>query len=169
MNFFVHETIHIALSLLAGFLAYKIFFVQNQNKNRLFLLLLIGFIAGVLVDLDHLFDYFIAFGPHFNLEYFIKGYQFLKLDKIYTPLHGFEYVVFFLIAILISKKKVIKSTFLAIALALFLHLVVDIFVNNLPPKTYSLIYRASKNFNLKDLVYPDHYQQDLIRKENLNF
>lgn len=166
MIFFLHETIHIVLSLLAGFITYKIF--QNQ-ASPIFSLLFFAFLAGVLVDLDHLFDYFFAFGLRFNPKYFVKGYNFLKSEKIYTLLHGFEYVAVFLALTLIFKSEVLKSIFLAITLAHFFHLTADIFLNNLPPKSYSLLYRAKHNFNLKDLVYPEHYQQDLIRKKDLNF
>ena len=72
--------------MLVGFLIWKYLF---KNIN----VFLIAFLGGVLIDLDHLFDYFLAFGAKFNLTYFAKGYQFLKSDKIYIPFHSWEIVI----------------------------------------------------------------------------
>ena len=65
MNLFFHELTHIILSLLAGFLVW-IFFDKNIS------IFLVAFLGGVAVDIDHLFDYFLAFGTKFNLTYFTQ-------------------------------------------------------------------------------------------------
>jgi len=71
MILFFHELTHLILSLLSGFFASK--FTAKKNKYLL-VYLFFGILAGLFIDLDHLFDYFLAFGLHFRLDYFLKGF-----------------------------------------------------------------------------------------------
>jgi len=163
MNLLFHELIHIVLSMLVGFLIWKYLF---KNIN----VFLIAFLGGVLIDLDHLFDYFLAFGAKFNLTYFAKGYQFLKSDKIYIPLHSWEIVIIcFLLFLFFAKLKkliTLRILLLAFSLSLFSHLIFDTISNELPMSSYSFIKRANANFELKQLVFPDHYQKHLEEQKN---
>lgn len=184
MSLFLHELTHLTLSLLAGYIAWKIFYLKN--KKNLFISFLTGLIGGFFIDLDHLFDYFLAFGFRFRLDYFLKGYQFLKSDKIYIPLHSFEIVIIlFIIYYLLSigyknflrfknfknfKNFItLKTLIFAFSLSLLFHIAFDIVENELPPSTYSFIYRISKNFELKNLVYLDHYPYHLEQKKKIIF
>lgn len=123
--------------------------------------------GGVLIDLDHFIDYFLAFGFTFNLNYFIHGYQFLKSDKIYILFHGWEYVILLLtVSWLIKSNIKIKAAVLALALGMFFHLGIDAVTNEGAQfRTYSIIYRAKNNFDLQPLVTPEHYQDHQIRKK----
>jgi len=122
-----------------------------------------------LIDLDHLIDYFLAFGPDFRLDYFASGYQFLKSGKIYVLFHGVEYVIIALILAALLKNKACKSAFLAVALGLFFHLSADSVANDIPAKSYSLIYRIENRFELEKLVSREHYEKHLIIKETVKF
>lgn len=163
-DLFFHLLLHIITSLIAGYIVWKIW-------GKAMSAFLWGFIGGTLIDLDHLLDYFLAFGWSFNIEYFAKGYQFLKSDKIYILFHGWEYVIILLvIAIWAVKNKVIKSVILALALGLCFHLSVDTITNEgAKISTYSVIYRVKRSFELKELVTNDHYIDHQVRKDLINF
>lgn len=174
MNLLIHETTHLVISFLTGIFVFKVF--STKEKNRLFSLsisLLTAFAGGILVDLDHFIDYFFAFGLKFRLDYFIKGYQFLKLDKLYIPLHSWELIIllFLLLLIFMNFKNFItlKIIILAFILALFFHLIVDTVTNNVTFQGYSFFYRMRHNFDLKYLVNPKHYQNHLKLKSTTHF
>ena len=160
MSLTFHLAIHLFFSLLAGFLAWRIW-------KKPIVSFLGGVAGGFFVDLDHLIDYFLAFGTNFKLDYFLSGYQFLKSDKIYVLFHGWEYVIILLLLVWGLKSRILRSVFLSIALGLFFHLSTDIIIDGLPAKSYSLAYRASRGFDLKELVYPDHWQKHKSEKLNM--
>lgn len=162
MDLFLHLSLHILTGILAGYIVWKIYSLPKASFFA-------GIAGAFFVDFDHLLDYFLAFGWNFNLEYFFKGYQFLKGDKIYVLLHGWEYVIILLIlAIWVLKNKTAKSVILALALGLFFHLSVDSLTNEgAKISTYSMIYRIKSNFNLKPLVTPEHYLDHQERKNIL--
>lgn len=162
MNFFLHEFVHIILSFLVGYLVWK-------RYQKLIVSLIASILGGVLVDLDHFFDYFLAFGFKFNPNYFLKGYQFLKSDKIYLPAHSWELaiIIFLIFLYLINFKnfKTLKTLLLSFSLTLMLHLIVDIPANNMHFKSYFLSYRIINDFQLKTMVTPTHYQNHLLFKK----
>jgi hypothetical protein len=162
MNLLYHEIIHFLSALLAGFLVWKIY----QRPIGAFLS---GIFAGFLVDLDHFFDYFLAFGFNFRLDYFEKGYQFLKDDKLYIIFHGWEYALIFIILFIFARSASFKTIFLSLALGLLIHLSLDVIIDRVPITCYSIIYRASHNFEIKDLVGAENYQNHLKLKRIINF
>ncbi len=161
MDLLFNELIHLLLSLLVGFIVWKIWGKPLAS-------FLAALTAGFLVDTDHLIDYFLAFGLNFRLDYFLSGYHFLKSDKMYIIFHGWEYVIILLALVSIFRSKFLKSVFLALSLSLFFHLAFDSFSNEgLTPKSYSIIYRVENNFDLEKLVSKEHYQYHLrLKKEN---
>lgn len=162
MNLFLHLSAHILTGGIAGYIVWKIWRYPQVSFAA-------AMLGSVLIDLDHLLDYFLAFGLAFNLNYFIQGYQFLKSDKIYILFHGWEYVIILAVLVIwVCKNKAAKSALLALALGIFFHLTIDTFINEGAQfKTYSIIYRAKNNFDLKPLVTPEHYQDHQIRKKTV--
>lgn len=157
MSLMAHLAIHFISGLIVGFIVWRIW--KKPVLSYLFAIL-----GSVFVDLDHLIDYFIAFGWNFKLEYFLKGYQFLENGKIYVLFHGWEYVVILAVLVVILKSKTAKSVVLALALGLFLHISVDVVLNDMPIKSYSIIYRVKNDFKIQELVDRDHYERYLGRK-----
>lgn len=164
MDLFLHLALHVLTSLIAGYIVWKIWGKLSPS-------FLTAFIGGVLIDLDHLMDYFIAFGWSFNIEYFAKGYQFLKSDKIFILLHGWEYVIIVVILVVVFRKNIkIKTILLALGISIFFHLGADLFLNEGAQfKTYSAVYRMKNNFDLKPLVTEEHYIDHQKRKSLINF
>ena len=162
MNLYLHELTHIIISLIVGLIIWK--FSGN------FYVILIALMGGFFIDLDHLIDYFLAFGPKFNLAYFLKGYSFLKTDKIYVLFHSWELVfIFFVLTFQRSNVRTFQPILLSFSLSLFLHLIVDVLTNNMKPQSYFLYYRIRNKFELKSLVTRDHYQKHLRNKKLIKF
>lgn len=177
MNIIFHELFHLLLALIP-----PIVIIKYHSKRSS--LLLAGLIGGFFIDLDHLIDYVLAFGLKFRLDYFIKGYQFLKSDKIYVFFHSYELIMLLLLTSFIIqqlslrgverrsnpvKNNLIFISLLTLTLAssMLLHVIFDIVENELPPATYSLTYRLKNNFDTKNLVYPDHYRYHLEQKKKI--
>jgi hypothetical protein len=158
----LHIFIHILFAFLAGIFVWRIW-------KKPFASFIFAFIGGVLIDLDHFIDYFLAYGVNFNLFYFIKGFEFLKTDKLYVLFHGWEYVLVSLAITLILKNKYAKSISLAFAVALFFHLSSDVILDKVPPKSYSVVFRAKNNFDLQKLSYPEHWEKHLKYKRIYGF
>lgn len=158
----LHIFIHISLSILAGLIVGRVFKQYRLSVG-------VALVSGFLVDFDHFIDYFLAFGASFNLNYFIKGYQFLKSDKLYIIFHGWEYAVFFLFLAIVFKRKLKKAIFGGLALGLLFHLSADVIIDQVPPVTYSLIYRAKNNFQMEKLITPQSWQEHMERKEKFKF
>lgn len=162
MQLIPHLAIHVGLALLAGLIVWRVY-------HHFWISMLAALAAGVAVDLDHFIDYFIAFGFDFQLDFFNKGYQFLKNDKMYILLHGWEYAILLLGLTILLKKKLARSILLALFLGLSFHLMADVAMNEIPAKSYSLGYRISQNFSSEKLVNPEHYLKDQRKKQKLGF
>lgn len=164
MSLFLHLFLHILLSIVIGYFVWK----QLRNGPAAFLA---AFAGGVLIDLDHLIDYFLAFGFSFNPLYFLQGYQFLASDKIYVLFHGWEYVILLGAFVWLYKRNTtIRSIACSLCLGAFLHLLIDVNVNNgMTLRSYSLIYRATQKFELRKIVTPEHYQKHQEEKKGTIF
>lgn len=160
MPLYLHLFIHLFFALLAGLIVWLIF------RKNLVLALWGGILGGFLVDSDHIIDYFLAFPWNFRLDWFLKGYEFLKSDQIYLFLHAWEHIiVLIIIGILIGTKK-LKVFVFSLALGLLFHLSGDVVMNEgLTAKSYSLIYRIKQNFQMEKLITPEHYRKDQEKKQ----
>lgn len=162
MSLFLHLSIHLFFALLAGFIVWRIWRKSTTSFMG-------GILGGVLIDLDHLIDYFLAFGFSFKPDYFINGYQFLKSDKIYVLFHGWEYVIIMVVIAVAVKNLKLKSLVFALAFGAFFHLSTDVIINNTSVKFYSIIFRAKNGFETEKIVTPEHWQEHLIEKSAINF
>ncbi len=168
MPLWIHESIHLALSLLAAYIAVQ-FYRSNAKKRKTDMipavLVIAGIMAGFFVDLDHLFDYFMAYGLTFDLHTFLSGTQFLVHNKNYVPLHGFEYVIILLTIFFRIKPVKTRAVILAVALGLLGHLCFDVYVNEMKPLAYSVIYRAAHGFDIIPDLTPVHLQRHLLERD----
>ena len=162
MFFAFHMSLHFLTGLLAGYIVWKIW-------ERPWESFMAGILGGFLIDLDHLIDYFLAFGWNFRLDYFLNGYQFFKYEKLYIAFHGWEYVFIALILVLILKNKIAKTILLALAFGMFFHLSVDSAIHEIRPKTYFVTHRLKNNFELEKLVSPEAYKRHMQLKKALGF
>ena len=104
--------------------------------------------TGVLIDLDHLVDYFKARGPQFDWQYFMGGEYFSDNGQIIVPMHSIE-----LLLVLAALTPLLgQVTTLGMAVSFCLHLLMDLWVYPLHPLTYSFIFRWLNRFDLTVLV-----------------
>jgi hypothetical protein len=157
----LHLSIHFTVAVLGGYLLGLYY-----KKARLGVIA--GFLAGFLIDLDHVIEYFIIYGLQFDLYQFLNGYQFLLSDKIYLVFHGYELVILFtLLAYLFRKKTNVKIFLIIFTISGFLHLVSDSVINNYPPKNYTYTYRAMNDFSAQKLLNNEQYQKNVNLKKEL--
>jgi hypothetical protein len=123
---------------------------------------LLCFLSGVLVDVDHIFDYIINFKLKsfnifniFNIKQIYHTYIHLestakegKIKKLYLMFHSIEFVLLLYASFLFTKNKYL----LAIALGLAGHLAMDIMTNRLKPHAYFLSSRMAERFNAPKLI-----------------
>lgn len=109
---------------------------------------LIFFAAGVLIDLDHLIDYFIRVRDGFRLKFFLDT-SYCKLGPVYLLLHSWE---------LIAALFVFAVAFNLPGLFLFgLGLSVHLSIDNLQRRNllaYFLVYRIANKFDPK-VLFPE--------------
>lgn len=149
MSLFFHECLHVGFSLLAAYIAIKKY---NISQKYLVMTIIVAIIGGVLIDLDHLIDYFIAFGPGFNLSQFLQSQQFEYNKKIYVLFHAFEFIPLFLLGLIFFKKKLHKALILAFTIAVLFHLLLDSVSYNLRPGVYFISYRIMHNFDIQYMI-----------------
>jgi len=140
MYFISTELGHLVLSLVAGYICYK----SYKRWSSWFWAVLSGF----LVDLDHLFDYFLLRGWQFNLPDFISSRYYHEANRVYILLHSWELVLLLGVVSIFSKKK---HVFCPLALGLALHLIWDHLTNPAYWYTYTLIGRYVQDFMLTRL------------------
>jgi len=104
--------------------------------------------TGVLIDADHLVDYFKARGLHFDWQDFMGVDYFTKNGQIIVPLHSIELLLIVgLLAPLLGWV-----TALGMAASFFLHLLMDMWAYPFHPLTYSFIFRWLHRFDRVVLV-----------------
>jgi len=161
MPFPIHIYLHFLIAVLLGYGTGRYF-------KQPWLCLIVALLGGFLIDLDHVLEYFLIFGPHFNFHYFIQGREFLVSGKIYLLLHAWEWVLLLgVLAWLLRRQKKAAAIIITLALAMGIHLVSDCLINQYPPQFYSLIYRASQNFSAEKLLSPEQYEKNLKLKNDL--
>ncbi|MDP2944024.1 MAG: hypothetical protein Q8N57_00385 [bacterium] len=158
----LHLFIHFIIAALAGLLVGHYF-------NKVKLGIIAGTLGGFLIDLDHVLEYFFTFGLHFNLNYFLTGRGFLISDRIFLVFHAWEYIpILLIVAWLLRRRKNISIFLLALTFGAIVHMTSDCFLNNYPPRNYSIIYRAAKGFNASLLLSPSQQELNMELKRGLN-
>lgn len=139
----LHEFIHFFLTSVVAI------FIWWRYKD--WRLILAVFLFGIFIDIDHWFDYFAYFGPVINFRNFFNVATYVHGgNKVYIPLHGWEFlIVFWLIGYFLEKKLKMKGLKWAMTTAYLGHLLWDNFSFSHHPLAYSFIYRWLNNFSLK--------------------
>jgi len=114
---------------------------------------LLCLLTGILVDIDHLFEYIKGVGWHLNLKHFFKFCYEAKYERLYIFLHAYEY--FFLIALIIVISD-FNHLALAVGIGYIQHLIFDQVVNPVKPMTYFIFYRLKNRF-IKQNLFKDGF------------
>ena len=101
------------------------------------------FLAGILIDLDHVFDYFVCEGIKFNIkDFFDKCYR-TELKKYYLFLHSYEFILIVAVILYLTKSKIFLGVFIGITT----HFLLDVFRSPKYFFIYSFFYRLNCNFD----------------------
>jgi hypothetical protein len=131
------ELTHLTLSILAG--GYIAIIYGNGWA------ILLAILAGVFVDIDHLFDYLLYKRfRNLNLHEFFPCEFFNDWAKVILPFHGFEYAIILIILAFLYPSS--QWWLFAISGSLLMHLIYDTISNKPYWPTYFILYRAAKRF-----------------------
>jgi len=111
---------------------------------------LISWLAGWIIDFDHLIDYAIylkKFKKKFNLEEFVSGDYFKKLGKIYVLGHSWEYLILFFFLGNYFPWQLLTT----VSVSYFFHMILDQLSYDISHFLYFLSYRIKVNFNTEKL------------------
>ena len=119
-------------------------------KSRDFQTFFVSLLFGVLIDVDHVFDYWFANRTlRIDLRKFLRGRYEHKSKRVFVLFHAIEYVpfVYCFWAAFRGRKWAVVPT-----VALSSHLVADQLVNGVRPLAYFLSYRAKHGFRIEAVV-----------------
>ena len=132
---------HAAISLTIG----GILFAITKSPYSM----VAALITGVMIDLDHLVEYYMWFvrGDNRRVWYFLHDYELLIPAFVAAYLSGWDPVV------------------LGVSLAFLAHLLTDQIFNPMAPLAYFLTYRAVKRFRRHEIVKAEWAEilQDFLR------
>jgi hypothetical protein len=107
-----------------------------------------SFLAGFLIDLDHIIDYWLTHPWRFNVRHFFVTCEEYRLKSIYLFLHSWELIIMLCLLSYVSRSAVA----LGLMLGFVHHLVLDQIFNYVYPAGYFFIYRWKVGF-LCDAVF----------------
>ena len=100
-------------------------------------------IGGILIDLDHFIDYFVCYGPRFDLRHFLYG-GYLRTGKFYVVFHSWE------LLILLWVLSRWQALIFPLVLSMTGHMLIDQFLITVKkPLSYSIIYRYLHRFDVR--------------------
>lgn len=116
----------------------------------------VTFVAGTLIDADHLVDYISARGLRLDLESIRTGSYFKETGRALVPLHSYEVVI---LVTLLSALWFGHALAFGIAVGAMVHLACDVAFYRFSPLCYSLAYRVGTSFSLKSFRPISHGAQ----------
>ena len=128
---------HLIIALIVGFISYL------KTNNPWFILL--SLVVSFAIDLDHLFDYWMAVGVDFNPKKFFKINYFKVNKKVFVLFHSWELVIFVFLLSFVKSGWFFKT----LALAMFFHILWDSISYKIFPWDYSIIWRGLHGFKIK--------------------
>jgi len=128
----------------SGIISYMVYMVTNSPLSAL-----ASFLAGVLIDLDHLIDYYLNYGLTYKIKEIYKAIEELQLPKVYVFLHSYEVLVVLWGLIFLVP---LNHVYFAIAIGMTQHMFFDQLCNPLKPKAYFLIYRIANGFEREHFI-----------------
>jgi len=112
----------------------------------------ICFLVGILIDIDHFFDYVMDTGWNLNLKQFFHYSYGAKYEQSYLFLHAYEHLLLIVIIIVISNYNIF---IIAAGVGFTQHLIFDHIFNPVKPMAYFLTYRLKNRFSKQCLLKDD--------------
>ena len=138
---------HTLISVLAG----TVFYTQTDSIGGSIACL----VAGVLIDGDHLLDYYVAKKRVtcrlFELHAFC-GQE--KKGRLMLLLHSYELLAVLWLSIFMCRLNMV---WVGMALGMTLHILTDHLTNPIRPLVYFIFYRLKHRFNRQWIFTEDYY------------
>ncbi len=129
---------HIATSLLFSAFLYAI--------SKSWIIFGSSLISGVLIDLDHVLDYFMAYGINIRIKQFFEVCHNLKIPRARLIFHSWELLFLLSISAFIARwNPWIVGTIVGFTQ----HIVLDQVFNKPNKWTYFFFWRLRKDFSMK--------------------
>lgn len=109
---------------------------------------LLCFLSGFLIDVDHLFDYYMNRSFTLNIKKIHDACRNKELDRFFILFHGTEFIILLWGGVFLSGMN---RYLMAITVGVSQHLFFDHLFNPIKPAAYFLAYRISKGFK------PEHF------------
>ncbi len=149
---------HVAISIGVSALVWAVFRSSTAAADC--------FLTGVFLDIDHLLDYVINYGPRFKIKHFFTVFEFEAIENIYLFLHSWEFIVIYLALLwLIDWKPVAIGAVIGIVL----HLLLDHFFNAHGKFAYFISYRLFHRFSGRHFYGEKEYHKRTERQKNKGF
>lgn len=133
---------HLTTSLGLG----ALFWARSRDWRTMVIAL--GF--GVLIDLDHLFDYWYAQRrPQIDLAEFMTSRYWRRSGRLFVLFHAFEYLPFVFLAFQALKGR---RWAMAATVAMSSHVLADHLANDLRPLGYFITYRIKHRFRAAEII-----------------
>jgi hypothetical protein len=142
--FFNHELAHFLLT----FLVAVILFWRFRDLK----LVAACFLTGILIDVDHLFDFWAYSGIELNILKAFSFNFFQQSRKIYVLFHGWEFTpLWWWLGRFLNKRFKLKGFEWALTFPYLGHLFIDQFLSGYTRNlfAYSFIFRLLNNFSLE--------------------
>jgi len=120
----------------------------------------ICFLAGILIDLDHFFDYIRDKGWNLNLKHFFNYHYRATYERAYFFLHAYELLLLLGFIVVVSNYNIL---IIATGIGFAQHLILDHIFNPVKPMAYFLIYRFKNGFS-KQCLLKDDYISSLLEE-----
>jgi len=107
------------------------------------------FLAGIFIDLDHFFDYFMSEGIKIDVKDFFHKCNNSLVKQYFLLLHSYEVVIVLAILSLLLKSPVMTGIFIGVTA----HFTADVLIKPEYFMYYSFVYRASINFGKGRIIF----------------
>jgi uncharacterized membrane protein len=112
--------------------------------------LISSFAGGVLIDLDHVLDYYLHHGPTLRIRRIYFWFIERKYEFVFLFFHSLEFLAVFWLGVLFFRLGMV---WIALGVGLTQHLCLDIIFNReIRSVSYLISYRAIKKFKKEPLM-----------------
>ena len=116
------------------------------------------FASGVLIDLDHIIDYFAEKKKMPSSYKELSDYcAFNQKGKLFLIFHGVEYIIILFFVVFWYPNSLLWGILWGVGL----HMLCDQFSNPFRPLGYFILYRMKKNFDRKDIFTEEYVHKTL--------
>ena len=143
---------HIAVSAAIGIITYALF---NEIAPAIG-----SFLAGTLIDLDHVIDYLYAHGKKWDWKKVNGAHHERFSGKLYVPLHSYELMILYF---LLTLDPSLTPWRVGITMSLLAHFLCDQYFNpNRKFSTYFLINRIIHKFDANKVLKTKKTKEALV-------